>query len=139
MQMINTHPKFISTNICFALVLSLFLFGCSKEPGEGGRASISGKVYVSDYNKDCSTLKDEYYGIDETVYIIAGDDPSYFERVRIGPDGTFWFPYLRKGKYKVYALSENCDVPGENEAVIKHVEITEKNQHFVTEDIKVIR
>ena len=61
-----------------------------------------------EYNKTCTVLKDEYYGIDEIVYIIAGDDPSYFERVRTGPDGTFWFPNLRMGKYEVYALSENC-------------------------------
>lgn len=131
--------KLISTHFYLTLLLSLFLFSCSKEPGEGGRASITGKVYVLDYNKSCTVLKDEYYGIDETVYIIAGDDPSYFERVRTGPDGTFWFPHLRMGKYKVYALSNNCAVPGEREPIIKEVEITKKNQQFVTEDIKVIR
>lgn len=101
--------------------------------------SIKGKVYVQDYNKDCTKLRDEFYGIDENVYIIAGDNPSYFDKVKTGPDGTFWFPYLRKGKYKVYALSENCDVPGELEPVIKEVKISGRKDEIVTEDIIVIR
>lgn len=133
------HLRMNMKNICFTLVICLGLMACSKDPGEGGLASISGKVYVLEYNGNCSELRDEYYGIDEDVYIIAGDDPSYFERVRTGPDGTFWFPYLRKGKYQVYALSENCEVPGALEAIIKTVEITERKQKVITENIEVIR
>lgn len=102
-------------------------------------ASVTGKVYVQDYNGNCTQLRDEFYGIDEDVFIIAGDDPSYFDKVKTGPDGTFWFPYLRKGKYKVYALSENCAVPGQLEVVIKEVEITGRKNEVVTEDIVVIR
>jgi len=125
--------------IYYFTVFCLLLSACSKEPGEGGQASISGKVYILEYNGNCTELRDEYYGIDEEVYIIAGDDPSYFERVRTAPDGTFWFPYLRKGKYQVYALSENCDAPGALEAVIVDVELTEKKQDYITQDIQVIR
>jgi len=133
------QEKLMSKTIYFTIVLALLLLGCSKEPGEGGQASITGKVYVYEFNGNCSELRGEYYGIDEEVYIIAGDDPSYFERVRTGPDGTFWFPYLRKGNYQVYAISDNCDAPGETEAVIIDVEITERKQEFVTENIEVIR
>lgn len=123
------------------IAISVFFIAtsCTKEPGEGGRASISGKVWVLDYNGNCSVLRDEYYGIDEEVYIIAGDDPSYFERVRTGPDGTFWFPYLRQGDYRVYALSEDCEAPGEEEAIEVKVKITKRKQEIVTKDIVVIR
>ncbi|HKL02520.1 MAG TPA: hypothetical protein VJ911_02545 [Cryomorphaceae bacterium] len=122
------------------LALAVLLFaGCEKEPGEGGLASISGKIYVQDYNGNCTELRDEYYGIDEEVYIIAGDDPSYFERVRTGPDGTYWFPYLRKGDYTVYSLSENCEAPGDLEAVEQNVSITRRKQEKVLTDIVVIR
>lgn len=123
----------LALSVCFALS------SCEKKPGEGGLASIKGKVYVQDYNGDCTRLRDEFYGIDEDVFIIAGDEPSYFEKVKTGPDGTFWFPYLRRGVYKVYALSENCDVPGELESVIKEVRITGRKDEIVTEDIIVIR
>ncbi len=122
----------------FTLLAVLFA-GCEKEPGEGGLASISGKIYVQDYNGNCTELRDEYYGIDEEVYIIAGDDPSYFERVRTGPDGTYWFPYLRKGNYTVYSLSENCDAPGQLEAVERDVQINDRREDKVLPDIVVIR
>jgi hypothetical protein len=122
-----------------ALVISTFVLACENQPGEGGRASIQGKVFVRDFNGNCTVLLDSFYGIDEEVYIIAGDDPSYFERVRTGPDGTFWFPYLRKGKYEVYALSEPCNVSGELEAVSIKVEIKERKEEIVTEDIIVLR
>lgn len=125
----------LTTHFYLALLISLILFSCSKEPGEGGRASITGKVYVLDYDKNCTLIKDESYGIVETVFIIAGHDPSYFKRVRTGPDGNFWFPNLRIDKYKVYALSKNCAVLGKTEPIVMEVEITKKNQKFVTEYI----
>lgn len=125
--------------ISASLWLLLAFASCTKEPGEGGRASITGKIWVQDYNGNCTQLRDTFYGIDENVYIIAGNDPSYFERVKTGPDGTYWFPYLRKGDYTVYALSENCEVPGELEAVTVKVTIDERKQQVVVPDITVIR
>ena len=126
----------VSVVVC---VICLFFFSCEDQPGEGGRASIQGKIYVKDFNGNCTVLLDSFYGIDEEVFIIAGDDPSYFERVRTGPDGTFWFPYLRKGKYEVYALSEPCNISGELEAVGFEIEIEERKEEIITEDIVVLR
>ena len=120
-------------------LICLFFFSCEDKPGEGGRASIQGKVYVKDFNGNCTVLLDSFYGIDEEVFIIAGDDPSYFERVRTGPDGVFWFPYLRRGKYEVYALSEPCNIPGELETAGFEIEIKERKEEIVTEDIVVLR
>ena len=127
--------------ICFALlVISIFfLGGCKKEPGPGGRASITGKLKVQAYNGTCALLQSEYYGIDEDVFIIYGDTPGEGERVRTGPDGTYYFPYLRKGKYTIYALSENCAVAGELEAIKVEVNITERKQATHLDDIVVIR
>jgi hypothetical protein len=126
----------VSFVIC---VICLFFFSCEDQPGEGGKASIQGKVYVKDFNGNCTVLLDSFYGIDEEVYIVAGDDPSYFERVRTGPDGTFWFPYLRRGKYEIYALSEPCNVSGELEAVSISIEIEDRKDDITTEDIIVLR
>lgn len=122
-----------------AIICLVLFVSCEKDPGEGGRASISGKVVVEEYNGNCTELRDTYFGINERVFIIAGDDPSYFEDVRTGPDGTFWFQYLRKGKYQVYAISEDCDTPGESLPIILDVEIKERKQELVTQDIVVIR
>lgn len=132
--------------ICF----TCFFCSCEKEPGEGGLASIKGQLYVLEYNGNCTDLRHAYYAVDELVYIVAGNEPSYFERVRTGPDGTYWFPYLRKGKYTVYALSEDCRLNAETdevemilennpEAKEVEVEITGRKEQVVLEDIVVFR
>lgn len=125
--------------LLFLLISFMSTTSCDKEPGEGGRASITGKVYVEDWNGNCTVLLDEYYGIDEAVYIIAGDDPSYFDRIRTGPGGTFWFPYLRVGTYTIYALSKECDVAGNYTPIEITVKINDRSEQFVTEDIIIKR
>jgi len=125
----------------FALLVACLTFSaaCKKEPGPGGQASITGKLKVQAYNGTCTVLQSEYYGIDEDVFIIYGDTPGQGERVRTGPNGTYYFPYLQKGKYTIYALSENCAAPGELEAIKAEVPITERKQATTLEDIVVIR
>jgi hypothetical protein len=134
---VTKHMKIL--RLSFFLLIVLLISSCEKEPGPGGEASITGRIYVLEFNGNCSELRDEYYGLDEEVYIIAGDDPSYFERVRTGPGGVYWFPYLRKGEYVVYAFSENCNAPGQREVVEVEVEITERKQELELDDIEVIR
>lgn len=125
--------------ITIAILSALLIASCAKDPGEGGQASIQGKIYVQEYNAGCTVLSSEYYVVDEEVYIIAGDDPSYFERVRTGPDGTYWFPYLRKGKYTVYAISDNCNNPGQDTTIQREAEIKDRKQKLVLDDIVIIK
>lgn len=126
--------------IILICILGLFFSSCKKEPGEGGQAIIQGKIFVQEYNANCAELRGEYYGIDEEVYIIAGDDPSYFERVRTGPDGTYWFPYLRKGDYRIYALSDDCEPTTDQMNTVEvQTTIEERKQTIILEDIVVIR
>ena len=121
------------------LILAALFSACSKQEGPGGEASIRGRIMVLDYNGNCSELLEEYPGIDEEVYIIYGDDPSYSERIRTGPDGIFWFPYLRKGDYTVYALTEPCNVPGQLTTEEVQVSINSRKQEVNIGDLVVIR
>lgn len=111
--------------------LAMFcMVSCKKGPGEGGNSSITGYVHVKKYNAFFTTLISEYDGIDEDVYIIYGDDATYGDRIKSGPDGRFEFRYLRKGKYTIYVYSdENKDsVASGKSAVMKSVEITANKQ-----------
>lgn len=128
------HKKFI----VFTL-FTLFLWSCEKGPGEGGLASIEGKLYVYKYNGNCTELRDEYYAIDQRVYIIAGDETTHFDNVRTGPDGTFIFKYLRVGKYRIYAVSKNCNIPGGEEPVYLEVDITNRKEKVVTPNLEIIK
>lgn len=113
-------------------IASLAFFACKKEAGEGGNSSIIGNVLTIKTNPFFTDTLAIYAGADEDVYIIYGDDVSYGDRIKSGPDGKFEFKYLRKGNYKIYVYSEDT-VPGIDTipskfAVMKQVEITEKKQ-----------
>jgi hypothetical protein len=83
---------------------------CEKDPGPGGKASITGKVYVKDYNTSVTTLLSEYYGAGEKVYICYGDDQTSANDVSTGTDGSFAFRYLRKGHYTVFIMTRDTGI-----------------------------
>ena len=131
-------------NLFFELVIFLALFfavsGCKKEAGEGGNSSISGKVYVRDYNTTFIVLQYEYYGPDVDVYIIYGDDKSYSERIRTSYDGTYEFKYLRPGKYHIYAYSKDSTLQTSSEiAKLVDVEISDKKQEVTAPLITILK
>lgn len=112
----------------FALIFLIAItFSCEKGPGEGGNSSITGYVHVTDYNATFIFIQGEYDGADEDVYIIYGDDISYGERLRTGPDGRFEFKYLREGDYTVYVYSKDSTLAGKH-PVSKSIKITKKKQ-----------
>lgn len=94
--------------ILSVFVLALLAFvSCKKEAGEGGNSSLTGKIFVRDYNSSFSVLNSSYDGADEDVYIIYGDDISYGNKIKASPDGRFEFKYLRKGDYTIYVYSKD--------------------------------
>jgi hypothetical protein len=103
---------------------------------DDGTSTITGKVYVLDYNAERDTELARYFGADEDVFIVYGDDPFYFDNVKTYHDGTFQFNNLVKGTYTVYALSDPYTrqlIP-----VSKTVTIDHDFQHIVIADSIVI-
>lgn len=131
------------------IVFSITLFSsCKNGPGPGGQASISGRVYAYGNFTDpgCNYLDSSsgfipFYAPDEDVYLIYGDDPSYGERVKTAPDGTYKFNYLRKGKYRVYVYSnEACDLvnfPSGKNAISTDIEITDRKQATTLSNLRI--
>lgn len=126
--------------IAFILISACFL-SCKKQPGEGGFASIEGKVYVKNYDASYTILTAEHYLPGETVYIIYGDGTEIGNTVKTSYDGSFKFNYLRKGKYKVYVLGEDSTQPYKSipKEELVEVTITEKKQKKVLEDFVIIK
>jgi hypothetical protein len=127
--------KFIINSAILAVLVSLIV-SCEKDPGDGGNNSITGYVHVTDYNATFLIEQGQYPGADEDVYIIYGDDISYGDRIRTGPDGRFEFKYLREGKYTVYVYSEDTTLSG-NSVVKVPVEIKGKNKTVDTDTIHI--
>lgn len=135
--MIIINEKFLKPILLLTGTLIL-LCSCEKDPGEGGKSTVYGKVWVKDYNATFTILEEEYYGPDIWIYIIYGDDRDYSDRILTNYDGTYEFKYLRPGTYHVYAYSKdstlqtNAPVP-----VIKDVEVPKKKQDVEVPDIVI--
>jgi len=114
------------------VVQTIFFTACKKEEGEGGSATIKGKVTVRLCSDDFNTIYAEFPDEDRDVYIVYGDDDFYGDKVSTFYDGSFQFSYLRKGHYQVFAYSD--DETGVSESgirpVIKEVSI-DKNGEIV--------
>ncbi len=108
---------------------------------DDGYATITGKIYVYDFNAERLTLLQEYYGPDEDVYIVYADDPFYFDHVKTYYDGTFRFEKLVKGTYTIYALSNDMINKASRQLVpvSKTVTIDTDYQKQDIGDINVVR
>ncbi len=127
-----------------AILLTAAL-SCKKNPGTGGDASITGKVYVKHYNSTFSNLIASYYGPDIYVYIIYGDDISYGQRIKTNYQGAFEFKYLYKGDYTIYTYSldsaymVNNAIPGPDSAVVRKVNIGGRKEQADIGDLVVFK
>jgi hypothetical protein len=128
---------------CFFILAAIV--SCKKGAGEGGNSSIHGYISVIKYDAFLTDTLVIYGGYDEDVYIIYGEDISYGDRIRSGPDGNFEFKYLREGKYKIYVYSEDTLPPGVKDSVpnkfpvMKDIEITQKNQDVDAGTFEIIK
>ena len=116
------------------LALLLGLFGCEKEPGDGGTSSIRGKV-EKEYRIVLSNAATYQYTVDaadEEIYIIYGDNVSPDDKVMTNFEGEFEFKNLRKGKYTIYVYSkDNSGIAGvdiERMVVKQEIEISDKGE-----------
>jgi hypothetical protein len=104
-----------------------------------GTSSIKGTVYVKNY-KNSSTypdleIKDITPAQDQDIYIQYGNHPFYDKRIATSSDGTFLFPKLIKGKYKIFLYSEDVSGGTASKVIVNNVEITEDQQNIVLEKI----
>jgi len=117
--------------ILLLLLCSFVLFSCKKEEGEGGLATIKGRVWVRDWDKNFNLMMYEYPGLDEDVFIVYGDQVGYGDKLSTDLNGNFEFKYLRKGTYTIYALSDtlpSANVSFAQFPVSVKIEISEKKQ-----------
>ena len=131
----------MNSKLLFLGLISLVFFSCKKQPGEGGFASIEGKVYLKNYDNSFTLLTSEYYSPGETVYIIYGDGTEIGNTVKTSYDGSFKFNYLRKGKYKVYVMGKNPAYPSLSIPKEELIEVTiaEKKQKTVLKDLVIFK
>ena len=138
--------NFFKNVFAFSVLALIVLASCSKEEGEGGTSSITGKIYVKDYNSEYTAIHHEYYAPDEYVFIMYGDHTYYDDKTSTNYDGTFHFANLRKGKYTIYVYSDDTTYytnwsPNNHEvyAITQEIEITKNNQHISLDEIVIAK
>lgn len=122
--------------ISVLLVATLFLVSCKKGPGEGGRASIKGKVLTTNYNSSFTVPQDSGYLGGQKVYIIYGDEIAVGDNQDTNNEGAFEFNYLRKGSYKIYVYTK-INSNQLDSAIVKVAEITSSKQTVEIPDFKI--
>lgn len=131
----NKFPLFL------LLTLSILLFSCAKDAGEGGNSTIYGKIITYNYNAEFTNLRGIYPGADEDVYIIYGSDRSYSQRIRSNYNGVYEFKYLRSGDYTIYVYSKDSTLTLVSgiKPVVQKVTIDNKKQTVEAADMKIFR
>jgi len=118
----------------------LLVTACNKDAGEGGKAEIHGIVYEQEYNNNTGVpIGDPYPIAEQRVYIIYGAGDYADDDTRTEPDGTFRFPWLRKGDYQVYVVSEcdpdSCD--NGTQGIYASVEIGDRKEVVVMDTLLI--
>ncbi len=117
--------------LCFT-----FFISCTKQAGEGGLASISGKVYGHDYDKQ-GNLKAEGYMGEVRVYISVEGSSELLDDVRTRYDGSYEFPFLRKGNYQLWVYTQCDSCLNDMMPILQNARITEKKQRLVMPDFHI--
>jgi len=95
--------------IFILLTITTLLFSCAKEPGKGGASKLKGKVVVDEYSVYNNKYIRSYYAVDESVYIIYGDNDYYSDKVKTDENGYYEFKGLQKGDYKLFTYYEDIN------------------------------
>ncbi|MBO4655900.1 MAG: hypothetical protein J5644_10180 [Bacteroidales bacterium] len=108
--------------LLLTVVFACCLFSCNKGEGEGGSATIEGKVYAINHPDDNYTLEtDTMAAVKTDVFIIYGDDTYFGDDVETDQNGHYRFKYLKPGNYTILAYSTYPN--GRKEAVTQTVTV----------------
>lgn len=120
--------------LVFAVVALFVSTSCKQLPGDGGQATIYGKVYGYDLN-NFGLVTDSGYVQDTRVFLSYGDNTWADDDVRTSYTGEYIFQYLHTGDYTVWVLNF-CDTCTLNQAYdIRHVTISEPKETVEVPDL----
>ncbi|MCF8358009.1 MAG: hypothetical protein K9H26_04570 [Prolixibacteraceae bacterium] len=100
-----------------------------------GTSSITGRVFVTNYSDKDKTFKYNVPAKEQEIYLTYGNHHFYDERIRTQDDGTFVFPNLIKGTYRIFMYSRDIAENTDYFVIDTTVDIAGHNQHFVFDEI----
>jgi hypothetical protein len=124
------------------LFLGVFGISCKKNPGEGGRATLKGKLLSGNFHSPDVPVTLEDGEPEERVYLVYGDrDDGFDDDKKTNHNGAFEFRFLRKGKYKLFAYSQDPNLPSSSSktAVVREFEIKSGRENIEINDLIVYK
>lgn len=126
----NTSVKIAALLFSFITILSC----CNKAPGDGGLATIHGRVYGYNTN-NFGIATDSGYLAEARVYLAYGDHTWVDQDTRTSYTGEFAFPYLHTGDYKVWVINKCDTCPSAQQAYIVNVTINHPRETVEVADL----
>lgn len=135
-------------NLAFLSIALFGLLSCEKQEGEGGTSRIKGNVYEIQYDASFQLVIDTVPYVEEDVFIIYGNNSStYDDDYKTSYDGSYKFPFLQKGNYRIFAYSDdstgaaigNVNSANPKIPVIVRVTIDKNGSEFIAPDIYIIK
>ena len=93
-----------------------------------GYATIKGVLMTKYFINNFTFIREVSPSQNEDAFLVFNNHAYIDDRIRTMYDGSYAFPNLIKGKYKVYALSDNPSGASQKLQVYREIDITEENQ-----------
>lgn len=119
----------------FSFIALAFFSSCEKVPGDGGLATVKGKVLSYRFDND-GVLVDSSYAGGVRVYISYGDNTWVDDDVRTSHTGEYAFEWLQKGDYTIWVISDCPTCPENQQEDILKVSVDERKETVETRDLK---
>jgi hypothetical protein len=125
----------MKNKISFLILIILVIFtSCKHDEGYGGLATIKGKIYAKDYNSNGGLVAESYIG-GVKIYISKHGETAYFDDINSSYDGSFEFKFLYRGKYDIWVFGDCDSCAWDQNYQLRTIEITDKRQIVILEDI----
>lgn len=127
--------SFKSPVIAIVLLLTIIsINSCRKQPGDGGLATIQGKVYGYNMN-NFGLLIDSGYVADTRVFLSYGNHTWADDDTRTSYTGEYSFPFLNPGNYTVWVINQ-CDTCALNQSFdIRQISIDKPRETVRVSDL----
>lgn len=107
---------------------------CKKQPGDGGLATIHGKVFGYNTN-NFGIVTDSGYLAEARVYLAYGNHTWMDDDTRTSYTGEYAFPFLHTGDYKVWVINKCDTCPSQQSAHVINVTINSPRETVEVPDL----
>lgn len=116
----------------FAIIVGIT--SCNKEPGDGGLATIHGKVFGYNTN-NFGIVTDSGYLAEARVYLAYGNHTWMDDDTRTSYTGEYAFPFLHTGDYTLWVINKCDTCPSQQSADVIYVTINNPRETVEVRDL----